>query len=66
MTNPIPKFREFLNEVVIELKKSAWPTRPELLQSTFLVLVSVIVLGLFVFSADALFAWIVNWLTGAA
>jgi preprotein translocase SecE subunit len=66
MTNPIPRIKEFLLEVWVELKKSAWPTRPELFQSTFMVLASVIVLGLFVFSADALFAWIVNWLTGAA
>lgn len=66
MTNPIPKIRGFFNEVVEELKKSAWPTRVELVDSTVVVLVSVVVLGVFVFSADNLFAWIINWLTGAA
>jgi preprotein translocase subunit SecE len=66
MTNPIPKIREFCTEVVTELKKSAWPTRTELVDSTLVVLVTVIVLGVFVSTADVLFAWAIRWLTGAA
>ena len=66
MTNPIPKIRGFFNEVVEEFRKSAWPTRTELVDSTVVVLVSVIVLGLFVCTADNVFAWFINWLTGAA
>ena len=65
MTNPIPKIREFLTEVAVELKKSAWPTRSELVDSTLVVLVTVVILGVFVASADVVFAWIIRWLTGA-
>jgi preprotein translocase subunit SecE len=65
MTNPIPKIRGFLTEVVVELKKSAWPTRSELVDSTMVVLVTVIVLGVFVSTADVVFAWAIRWLTGA-
>jgi preprotein translocase subunit SecE len=66
MTNPIPKIREFCAEVVTELKKSAWPTRSELVDSTLVVLVTVIILGIFVSAADVVFAFVVRWLTGAA
>ncbi len=66
MTNPIPKIREFVLEVWTELKKSAWPTRSELVDSTLVVLVTVIILGIFVSAADVVFAYVVRWLTGAA
>jgi len=66
MTNPIPKIREFLTEVFVELKKSAWPTRSELVDSTLVVLVTVIILGIFVSAADVVFAWAIRWLTGVA
>jgi len=42
----------FFNEVGTELKKSTWPTRPELLQSTVVVIVSVVALGFFVGLSD--------------
>lgn len=42
----------FINEVGVELKKSAWPTRSELMQSTMVVIVSVIALAVFVGLSD--------------
>ncbi|MDD5677842.1 MAG: preprotein translocase subunit SecE [Kiritimatiellae bacterium] len=42
----------FINEVGLELKKSAWPTRSELQESTLVVIMSVIVLGAFVGLSD--------------
>jgi preprotein translocase SecE subunit len=42
----------FINEVGLELKKSAWPTRAELQESTLVVIMSVIVLGAFVGLSD--------------
>jgi preprotein translocase subunit SecE len=65
MTNPIPKIREFCTEVVVELKKSAWPTRTELVDSTLVVLVTVIILGVFVSAADIVFVFLIRKLTGA-
>ena len=42
----------FINEVGLELKKSAWPTRAELQDSTLVVIMSVIALGVFVGLSD--------------
>jgi preprotein translocase subunit SecE len=42
----------FINEVGLELKKSAWPTRSELQESTLVVIVSVVILGAFVGLSD--------------
>jgi preprotein translocase subunit SecE len=40
--------KTFLGEVKIELKKCTWPTRQELLGSTMVVVISVLILGIFV------------------
>jgi len=63
MVNPVIKIREFLTEVWVELKKSAWPTRSELVDSTAVVLVTVVLLGVFVATADLIFVQIIKWLT---
>ncbi len=46
------KLLAFFNEVGGELKKSAWPTRSELLESTVVVILSVMALGVFVGISD--------------
>lgn len=51
----------FLGEVQAELKKCAWPTRPELYESTIVVIVSVIILGSFVGVSDAITTWVLAW-----
>ena len=48
----IVKLVTFFNEVGVELKKSAWPTRSELMESTVVVILSVVALGLFVGVSD--------------
>jgi preprotein translocase subunit SecE len=47
--------KQFFTGVIVELKKCAWPTRPELLQSTLVVLVSVLIVGVYVGFSD----WVV-------
>ncbi len=44
--------RVFFNEVGAELKKCAWPTRPELFDSTVVVIISVGLLAGFVAACD--------------
>jgi preprotein translocase subunit SecE len=44
--------KSFLGEVKTELKKCTWPTRRELLGSTMVVVVSVVILGVFVGLSD--------------
>jgi len=46
----------FINEVGAELKKSTWPTRSELVDSTMVVVLSVIALAIFVGVSDLVLA----------
>jgi preprotein translocase subunit SecE len=64
MTNPFIKVQVFLAEVTSELKKSSWPTRKELVDSTVVVLVTFVVLGMFVAMADYVFVRIIRFLLG--
>ena len=64
--NLIVKTQTFFAEVVTELKKSAWPTRKELLDSTLVVIVTMLILGMFVAVADMVFVKIIGILTKSA
>jgi preprotein translocase subunit SecE len=44
--------RTFIGEVRVELKKCTWPTRSELIDSTVVVIVSVVLVSLFVGVSD--------------
>jgi preprotein translocase subunit SecE len=48
--------RQFLREVRSELRKVAWPTRPEVVNSTIIVLVAVVVMTTLIFGMDFAFA----------
>ncbi len=50
------KIRQFLIDVKKELEKCTWPTRQELRESTVVVAVSVLVLGVFVAFSDVVFS----------
>ena len=50
----IGTLKTFLGEVQTELRKCTWPTRQELLGSTMVVVVSVIILGVFVGLSDTM------------
>ena len=65
MTNPFLRLQSFLTEVSAELKKSSWPTRKELVDSTLVVIVTVLILGVFVALADMVFLRIIAFLTRA-
>ncbi|MEE9260599.1 MAG: preprotein translocase subunit SecE [Candidatus Scalindua sediminis] len=47
---------EFFIETQAELQKVSWPTRDELIGSTVVVIVCIIILGLYVFGVD----WVVS------
>ncbi|MEI6083294.1 MAG: preprotein translocase subunit SecE [Verrucomicrobiota bacterium] len=64
--NLVVKTKSFFNEVIVELKKSSWPTRKELIDSTMIVIVTMIVLGVFVAFADLVFVKIIGALTKSA
>lgn len=52
MANPFRSARIFFGELIAELQKASWPTREELKDSTIVVLVACLLLGLFTSIAD--------------
>ena len=58
----VARVRQFLTEVRVELAKVSWPTRPQLLESTRLVLVMTFLLGSFLYVWDLLASRLIQWL----
>ena len=56
--------KQYLNEVQGEMKKVAWPTRPEVINSTIIVLVAVIIMGAMIFGFDWSSVHFVDFLFG--
>jgi preprotein translocase subunit SecE len=52
MANPFRSARIFVGELVAELQKASWPTRGELKDSTIVVIVACLLLGLFTSISD--------------
>ena len=62
VSDGIRKSRQFVADVRMELRKSAWPTRSELVESTVVVILTVAVLSLFVGVSDAIIVQMVSLL----
>jgi preprotein translocase subunit SecE len=56
------KVTNFLREVKVELGKVTWSTRNELIASTAVVLVSVILMALFIGVCDFIFVRLINFI----
>jgi len=54
----------FLQDARTEVRKVVWPTRKETSQTTLLIMLSVIVVGLMLWGLDSLLLWGVQLLTG--
>ncbi len=52
MKNPFRAVRIFFGEMIAELQKASWPTRQELWDSTVVVIVASLLLGLFTSISD--------------
>jgi preprotein translocase subunit SecE len=48
--------RQFISEVLAELRKTSWPTRSETVRLALIVLVAIVVLTAFIFGVDLLFS----------
>jgi preprotein translocase subunit SecE len=46
------KVREFFHDVLVEFKKVSWPSRREVMGSTTVVIIVVLVLAVFLFVVD--------------
>jgi len=51
---------EFLHEVRVELRQVTWPTRHEVVVTTFVVIVAVAFFELFFFGVDSSVGWVLN------
>jgi preprotein translocase subunit SecE len=63
LTDAVLKVRTFFQEVIDEMRKSTWPQRQELMESTVVVLVSLLLLSLFVGVSDKLLVLFFRLLT---
>ncbi len=52
MKNPFRSTRIFVGEMIDELKKATWPTKAELRDSTVVVVVAAVILGVFTSISD--------------
>jgi preprotein translocase subunit SecE len=52
MKNPFRAVRIFVGEMIAQLQKASWPTRQELWDSTVVVIVASLLLGLFTSISD--------------
>jgi preprotein translocase subunit SecE len=64
MANPFRSVRLFTVETVGELKKASWPTKSELKDSTIVVIVACLLLGLFTSISDFALYNVVDAVTG--
>jgi preprotein translocase subunit SecE len=57
-------FGTLVAEARIEIRKVVWPTRQELIQTTMIVIVFVLVVALILWGVDSLIGWIVSGVIG--
>jgi preprotein translocase subunit SecE len=54
------KVREFFHDVLVEFRRVSWPTRKEVMGSTSVVIVMVLVLAVFLAVVDHALTWLVR------
>jgi len=54
--------RLFFDEVIGEMKKSSWPEKQELMESTAVVIVSLVLLSTFVGVSDKILVTLFRWM----
>ena len=62
MKKSVQAIKTFTSDVIGEVKKSSWPSRQELIESTIVVIVSIVLLGSFVGLSDTFFVKLLEWL----
>ncbi|MCX7908604.1 MAG: preprotein translocase subunit SecE [Ignavibacteria bacterium] len=56
------KVKRYLNEVTKEMKKVSWPTRAQLRESTYIVIITMLIFTLFVSIVDFLMVKILEFI----
>ncbi len=60
MKSLVSKGRNYLSEVMTEMRKVTWPKRKELVSNTVVTLVASVALALFIFGADRLISFVLD------
>jgi len=50
----------FSRSAVIEMRKTVWPTKKETMQTTGIVMIMVIIMGLILWAFDSILQWIIR------
>lgn len=58
------KIKKFINEVIVEMKKVSWTTRKDLIDSTWIVIISSVFLGCFIAACDFVLSRLLGILIG--
>jgi preprotein translocase subunit SecE len=61
-----PSTRNFFREVWVEMKKTSWPGRSEVVGTTLVVIVACFVFGFYLFVVDSGLSWLVDKIFRAA
>lgn len=56
------KVKKYLNEVAKEMKKVSWPTRAQLRESTYIVIITMLIFTAFVYLIDLVLVKIVKFI----
>lgn len=64
MTTQGKAFKLYFKEARMELRKVVWLTRQETMKTTFIIIVTVLVTAIFMWSVDSFLLWVIGWLTG--
>ena len=54
------RWRGFLHEVRVEMRQVTWPSRHEVITTTFVVIVAVAFFGLFFFGTDTVASYLIS------
>ena len=57
------RMKKYFKDTKSELKNVTWPSKEQLKKNTIVILVFIIIVGIFLFAFDMLFAWLSSLLT---
>lgn len=57
-------FAKLVSEARMEIRKVIWPTKQELMQTTLIVVVFVLIVALILWGVDSLIGWVVSSIIG--
>ncbi|WP_293730410.1 preprotein translocase subunit SecE [uncultured Actinobacillus sp.] len=63
LTNEGKRALNFFSESRVELRRIVWPTRPETMQTTFIIIAATVLLSLILWAFDSIIIAVLNFLT---